>query len=71
MKRRDWFCPCSRAGGSVASLTTSNVAAQDEPGGGGRRAAATPPKPGAPEPIVGGIRPPVIGPSAACRPDIR
>ena len=49
---------------SVASLTTSSVAAQDEPGGGGRRAAATPPKPGAPEPIVGGIRPPIIGSSA-------
>jgi gamma-glutamyltranspeptidase/glutathione hydrolase len=49
---------------SVASLTTSRVAAQDEPGGGGRRAPATPPKPGAPEPIVGGIRPPIIGSSA-------
>src|SRR6187200_570910 len=49
---------------SVASLTTSSVAAQDEPGGGGRRAPATPPKPGAPEPIVGGIRPPIIGSSA-------
>jgi gamma-glutamyltranspeptidase len=45
------------------AVTTTRVAAQDEQGGGGRRA-ATPPKPGAPEPIVGGIRPPIIGSSA-------
>ena len=45
------------------AVTTTRVAAQDEQGGGGRRAAA-PPKPGAPEPIVGGIRPPIIGSSA-------
>jgi len=44
-------------------LSTTRVAAQDEQGGGGRRVAA-PPKPGAPEPIVGGIRPPIIGSSA-------
>src|SRR5262245_60025332 len=30
------------------------------PGGGGRRA-APPPRPGAPAPIVGGLRPPVLG----------
>ena len=45
------------------ALSTTRVAAQDEQGGGGRRV-ATPPKPGAPEPIVGGIRPPIIGSSA-------
>jgi gamma-glutamyltranspeptidase/glutathione hydrolase len=49
---------------TVAILTTHGVAAQDEQGGGGRRAAPAPPKPGAPEPIVGGTRPPIIGSSA-------
>jgi gamma-glutamyltranspeptidase/glutathione hydrolase len=49
---------------SLASLTTRRVAAQDEQGGGGGRRAATPPKPGAPEPVLGGTRPPIIGSSA-------
>ena len=50
--------------GSAGVLTTRSVAAQDEQGS-GRRAPAPPPKPGAPEPIVGGTRPPIIGSSAA------
>jgi gamma-glutamyltranspeptidase / glutathione hydrolase len=49
---------------ALASLTTRSVAAQDEPGGGGGRRASAPPKPGAPEPVLGGTRPPIIGSSA-------
>jgi gamma-glutamyltranspeptidase/glutathione hydrolase len=44
----------------LAFLTSHSVAAQDrEPSGG-----AAPRRPGAPEPIVGGTRPPIIGSSA-------
>jgi len=48
----------------LALMTARPVVAQDEQAGGRRREAAPPPKPGAPEPIVGGIRPPIIGSSA-------
>ncbi|HEY1306111.1 MAG TPA: gamma-glutamyltransferase family protein [Vicinamibacterales bacterium] len=49
---------------SPAFLTTHGVAAQDESGRTRRPAVVVPPKPGAPAPIVGGTRPPIIGSSA-------
>ena len=63
MKRATITLAIAIAMAAPFALTTTRVTAQDEQGG-GRRAPAPPPKPGAPEPIVGGIRPPIIGSSA-------
>src|SRR5262245_28335791 len=64
MKRVTLCCVLAVAVASAAMFMSPVIVAQDEPGGGGRRAPATPPKPGAPAPIVGGTRPPIIGASA-------
>jgi gamma-glutamyltranspeptidase/glutathione hydrolase len=49
--------------GDVASGQNQNAQPPAPTGGGGRGRAAAPAKPGAPAPIVGGLRPPVIGSS--------